>query len=234
MRIRSPWQKWFGLPSLCAALLAIASSANAVVILSNLGNGDGDGELDLTMNGGSASTRIRGAVGFTIGGTEQSGTFLFTVRLNNPSAEVISLRLVNDSGGVTPTPTGSQIAVANPASSTTISGGGLGYTLSWDGTLAANTRYWVIAAVEGTVGDSATWVDRGAYTANGASFFQAQTEAFGGWTENVGVNLSLGIDVTPVPEPAQTGAIAALFLVACSLAHTFRGRAVSRLRKLFT
>lgn len=223
--------KWFVLPSLCIAIFTSASTANAALLLSNLGNADGDGEMDLTMNGGTASTRIRGAVGFTIGGTEQSGTFLFTVRINNPGAEVISLRLVNDGGDM---PTGSQLAVANPSSSTTISGGGLGYTLSWDGTLAANTRYWIIAAVEGTVADQATWVDRGSYTANGATFFQAQAETVGGWNEIVGVNLSLGIDVTPIPEPAQTGAIAALLLVGLSLVHTFRGRALTTLRKFFS
>ena len=225
------FSKWFVLPLLCAVICTLVVPAKAAVILSNLGNPDGDGELDLTMNGGNVAQRIRGAVGFTIGATEQSGTFLFTVRANNPGAEIISLRLVNDGGD---TPTGSQIAVANPASSTTISGGGLGYTLSWDGTLAANTRYWIIAAVEGTVVDSATWVDRGGYTANGATFFQAQSETGGGWNEIIGVNLSLGIDVTPVPEPAQTGAIAALFLLAFTLVHSFRSGGLSKARKFLS
>jgi len=179
--------------------LAVSGPQTNVVILSNLGNPDGNGENDQIMNGGNAATRIRLAVGFTIGNTNQSGHFEFTIRANNPGAfDELGLRLVNDNGGA---PTGSSIAFISPAPSTTISGGGLGYTLAWDGTLSANTVYWLVASVESTlISHTYTWVDRGSYAGNGASFFQAQAEAFGGWNEIEGVNLSLGITLSP-PAP---------------------------------
>ena len=198
MRIPLIERRAFWWVLLCAAVLLIANGAQAGVILSNLGNSDGDGENDLSFNGGNASTRSRGAVGFTIGNVDQSGQFVFTIRANNPgSLNELGLRLVNDAGG---TPTGSSIAFVSPATSTTIPGGGLGYTLSWNGTLAANTIYWLVASVESpTLSHAYSWVDRGSYTANGATFYQAQVDQFGGWNEIIGVNLSLSIDVTPVP-----------------------------------
>jgi hypothetical protein len=209
-----------------ALLSFFALPAMGAVILSNLGNSDGNGNNDQIINGGNVSTRIRAAVGFTIGATEQSGQFLFTIRANNPN-----LRLVNDAFG---SPEGSSLAFANPAPSTTVSGNALGYTLSYQGTLSANTVYWIVAAVESsTIAHSYTWVDRGTYTANGASFYQAQAEAFGGWNEIQGANLSLQIEVTPVPEPVHAGGIAAFLLGFCCLFPMLRQtRAAQRLRAL--
>ena len=172
------------------------SSDDSEVLLSNLSNPDGDGEEDQSINGGNSSTLIRVAVGFTLGSSNQSGHFEFTIRANNPGAlNELALQLVEDNGGA---PTGASIALASPAPSTTIAGGGLGYTLSWDGTLVADTVYWLMASVESPlVSHSYVWVDRGPYVANGANFFQAQAEAFGGWNEIEGVNLSLSIRREP-------------------------------------
>ena len=226
MRFRSFLSKSLITASLLVALLCFACPGRAAIIFDNLtGSLDGDAL--------SVDIDVKVALGFDIVTTE-TGDWSFSIRANyggGSAPGALVLQLVGDTGG-------------NPNTSPVFSlsggpaGGGL-YTFSGSGTLTTSTRYWLVASSAGGAGDFWDWIDRGPYTtqtgATLAGVRQDLGDGFGWQSVSTAVHpLSLQINVTPVPEPAQTGAIAALFLVGFSLVHTFRGRALTTLRKFFS
>lgn len=211
---------------LFAALFCFTCSSRAAIIFDNLtGSTDGDAL--------SVDFDVKVALGFDIVSTE-TGDWSFSIRANyggGSAPGALVLQLVGDTAG-------------NPNTTPVISlsggpvGGGL-YTFTGSGTLNASTRYWLVASSAGGTGDFWDWIDRGPYTTQTGATLGGVRQDLGdgfGWQSVItDVHpLSLQIDLTPVPEPAETGAIAALCLIAFSLAHTFRGRASSALRKLFS
>ena len=213
MRFLSALLKSSIVAAILLATFSLSTVAKAAILLDNLGG---------TLNNSALITPDnRAAVGFTVTSI-QNGDWTFTVHAasTEPNGDTLVLQLVSDSSG-------------NPGTTPVfgLSGGFTSddgiynvYTFSGNGQLNPSTTYWLVASTSSGI-DEYDWVSRGTYTESGATFQAVQLHDGNAWADGgTLVKPALQIDVTPVPEPAQTGAIAALFLIACSLAHTYRRR----------
>ena len=215
-------------------LMAAACSfpRNASAALSYLDNINVGNPVENTSI--NVATPAKVAIGFDII-TPQDGSWSFTIRVFNPDVVAVNLQLVNnDTTGTffTDQPgTTSPFSLGSPVSTGT---GADRYTVvaSGNGSLSAG-RYWLVGSTTGA-GNSWDWLNgNSSYDVNGgspddATFFGVRLAPGGTvWNSSAGNTLSLRVDVTPVPEPAQTGLIAALFLVACSLTHLVRRKRAS-------
>jgi hypothetical protein len=224
VRFRSALLKSSAVAIISLATFSFASVSKAAILLDNLGGARGDGLQfdDLT----------RAALGFSISPAQaQDATWTFTIHVQHigPTPTALAVQLVSDSGGEP----GTSTALSLTGGFVSDQGNFNIYTFSGSGPLSATT-YWLVAS-SSSASTAFEWVERGAYTSSGATFAGAAFDdgSPAGWTGNA-FNLSLQLGVTPVPEPAQTGAIAALFLIVFSLAHTFHRPVASKLRKIFS
>jgi hypothetical protein len=239
LRICSISKTAFLLSLISLVTLCLLQDARATLIFDNLNNTtDGDfGAGSADVSGGTPLVDAsRWAVGFTIGGTDQSGSWTFTIQADNPFTSPVVLTLVNNIA-VQNNP--SEVATFSLSSVTPVSslpGGGSGYSATGSGTLTAGSTYWLVASAGSSTSDFYSWVERRTTATTGvpsytgsASFFGVQNDN-AGWGSFGNLYPGLSVDVTPVPEPAHSGVIAALFLVACSVTQMVRrNRAASKL-----
>jgi len=226
---------------LSLAVLCLPAISKATIIFNNL---TGPGAAIVVVEGGDAGfERTRAAVGFTIVNNDQSGSFTFTIKVNNPGNSPVLLSIVSDDGIPNPSPNGlsspTESVVFSLSSASAPSGF---YKFTGAGTLTANTKYWVVASAGSTLGDSFEWVRTGSYDAQhntSATFYGFRAEQGDGTPNNFtwgtidNVFPGLEIDVTPVPEISHSGALAALFLLTISLGSTLRGKIAAKIRSLF-
>ena len=207
--------------------LGFSFNASATLILGNLANttdgANNPGSFDVS-GGEPLADAVRGAIGFTIGGADQSGNWTFTIRAANPQSAPVILTLVNNNGGL-PSET-STFALSSASFVSSLPGGGSGYTVTGNGTLTANTTYWLVASAGDNFLDVWSWVERRLpsgqnppYT--GSAAFAGFANDIGGWGPQGNFYPGVSIDVTPVPEPAHYGIFAALFLIVASAGHAW-------------
>ena len=191
-------------------IFCLPSIANAAIIpyLNNLDPG-GPSE-----SGGSIGVVgvAKVAIGFDIV-TPQDGAWKFTIRIFNPDPALVSLHLVIDNTdvgainghqpGTTP-PVGFSLG---PPSSTPGSGSDRStVAVSGSGTLSAG-KYWLVGSTTSPTPDEWDWLngstsyDVNGPEANDANFYGVRLSTGGiTWNSAPANTLSLGIDVTAVPE----------------------------------
>jgi len=217
-RIHPDWKTSVVLPLVAAVTLCFPLEGTAAFILDNLGT-DFDDPPSLGFSAIPPTTGY--AVGFQIdaGSDLALSTVTITARAVNNTSPFV-LQIFTDAGGIP--------GSADPGfsiSSAPIGTGALAdYAFLGSGTFLAGSTYWLVAST--TDSGDYEWGNRGTYTPNGATFSGTYVFFDSAWVD-VGFPLSMQLDASPVPEPAQSGMVAALFLVACSMTHIIRRRAAS-------
>jgi hypothetical protein len=194
--------KLFKILAIAAMAMVSSVSAQAGVVLSNMGATGTDNTSTNTNTDIVANDRI--AAGFTTGSTDQILDWVALWTFNNDSDITRTVSIFSDAAG-------SPGTVFGTSTATTVPGTKGRYQFDFSGvTLAANTKYWVLPAV-----DLAWYTVQGgaAPTAqNGSGFsFDGMKETFNGGTSwnPLATNYTLAIstsDVPPaaIPEPALT------------------------------
>jgi hypothetical protein len=175
-----------------AVMIALTATAQGVVIMGNWGTGSSD---SASYTDGQAI-----AVGFTMGGT---GYTLQSIEVGVASSSAPTMALWSSSGGGSPAPSASLLALSSPTGS---SGD---WTATGTFSLASGTSYFVV--VSG--GGGGTWDIRGTtYTASGASYMNNAMDLGSGWISGV-VSPALAMNINAVPEPQEYAMLAGLCLL---------------------
>ncbi len=216
------------------SLLFVAASSfahNCTAAITYLNNLDPGGSSE---NSGSLGIvgPAKVAIGFDII-TPQDGSWTFTIRIFNPDPALVGLQLFVDNTDVGAI-NGHQPGASSPFSlgtpSSTPGGGVDRFTVAVSGSgLLSAGKYWLVGSTTSPTPDQWDWFNgNSSYDVNGgspddATFYGVRLSTAGtSWNSSAANTLSLGIDVTPVPEPVHAALIAGLFLIVCSATHLIR------------
>jgi hypothetical protein len=213
----------------CLAALFLGVSAQGSLILGNLGTSATSTPADPDPYKVSSTSW---AVGFTVSQTIELNTISISAS-GDSSKFVVEIWTHNASGGFMGIGAPGSV-LANGSftgpSSTTGQGGYTTYTFNANALeLTGSSTYW--AVIKSSDSTPFFIANRGAYTESGATFLGSRFNPGPNWFDG---SANLSVELTAVPEPIHSGAIAAAFLVLCALSHACgRRQLLAKARSLF-
>jgi hypothetical protein len=203
--------KLFRILAIAALAMVSSASAQAGVVLSNMGS-SGTDTTNVTTTNTIQTVSVRNSAGFTTGavGFDLSGFNAIMDSAINPTAVNVTFAVYSNNGGVPGT------KIAETASQTVNAKQSYSFSFSSPVSLSASTTYWAVIetgvssswyAMNGTAGDPV------AQNSSGFSFvsykqsnnFNATTPTWGGTDANRYAFAVLGTNQnSAVPEPALT------------------------------